>query len=141
MRLPTAAERLIERDLVGELRLADRNQSLLSGVERALRIEGSQIVVYSRSEAHLRQAIGVSVGGHEGALCVALIDVGAAGAEGVRDFAESCLDGELVLRDGHVLLDVRQVEIRAVLTSGEDGQSNGRREAPGTRAGTEEPLQ
>ena len=51
---------------------------------------------------------------------MALVDVGAAGAESVRDLAESGVDGELVLRDGDVFLDVRQVEIRAVLTSGED---------------------
>src|SRR5258708_40039301 len=45
MLLPTAAERLVERHLIGELRLAYRNQFLLSGVKRALGVEGGQVVV------------------------------------------------------------------------------------------------
>ena len=60
------------------------------------------------------------VGRHQFSLRVALVNVGPAGAERVRHLAEGCLNGELVLRDGHTLFDVRQVEICAVLTSSED---------------------
>src|ERR1700745_1742774 len=104
MRLPTATERFVERHLIGELCLADRNQPLLSGVERTLSVEGSQVVVDARSEEHLREPVGVGVARHQGLLRAALVDVGAAGAEGVRDLAEGRLDSELVLRDGDILL-------------------------------------
>src|SRR5580765_4165792 len=141
MRLPATAERLVERHWIGELRRAHGHQPLLSAVERALGVEGSQVVVDARSEAHLREPVGIGVGRNQRLLRAALVDVSAAGAEGVRDLAEGGLDSELVLRDGDILLDVRQVEVRAVLTSREDRESDRWGEAPRTRARAEEVLQ
>lgn len=52
--LPTATECLVGRHLIRELRLVDRDQSLLGGVKPTLGVECREVAVYAKTKAHFR---------------------------------------------------------------------------------------
>ena len=62
---PPAAERLIQRHLVRQIRLAYDNQLLLSCIQRTLGIQRCQIAVDPGAEANFSEAVRVGVGGYE----------------------------------------------------------------------------
>jgi hypothetical protein len=61
MLVPAAAERLIQRHLVGQFCLPNDNELLLSGIKRALRIKRGQVAVEPRAEADFSEAVDVAI--------------------------------------------------------------------------------
>lgn len=139
--LPAAADGLVERDLVAELRQTGTDQPLFGTEQRALGIESGEITVHPFLVAHLRQLEVGLVRLHQCLLRLQLLLVVNLGAERICHFLERGLDALLVARHRLPGAHLGHVQIRDALAAVKNRQIDLRHEGPGTGAAVKQPAQ